>query len=56
MQDWFQYFTWSYLESQEFRSWLIAFIRTECSGRVSKKMAEREYMWFDLMYGLKIEE
>jgi len=53
--DWFQYYTWSYLESQEFRSWLITFARTECSGRMSKAFAEKYYREFDDMWGLKIE-
>jgi len=54
--DWFQRFTFTRLEADLFKEWFVAFIRNKCSNSMNKKMAEREYLWFDLMYGLKIKE
>lgn len=54
--DWFAYFTFTTKEAEEFRLWFMAFITTECSPKLNKKIAEKEYDGFNSMWGLKIQE
>lgn len=47
---------WTQEQSNEYKKWFVDFFYTKVSPRKTKKWINREYMWFDLMYGLKIKE
>jgi hypothetical protein len=48
---WFQYFTWDEEEEEEYRKWFMErFLKVH---KYPKKLAEREFSWFNLMWGLK---
>lgn len=49
--EWYQYFTWTEEEEQEFKAWAVALIKNTL--RCTKKQAEREYDIFHLNYGLR---
>lgn len=54
-KNWFQYYTFD--NEEEFLSWknfCINFLTTKVSPKLTKKSAEKEFMWFNLMYGLKV--
>lgn len=53
-QDWFMYYTFTEEEAEEFKKWAILVIKKALKCR--KKIAEKEFSWFNLAYGLKIEE
>ena len=49
---WCTYYTTTPRESIEFRKWAIDFLRMELKW--TKKRSEREFPYFDLMYGLRV--
>jgi len=51
---WCTYYTWTDEESNKFEEWAIDTLRKDMKW--SKEKAEKEYGWFNLMYGLKIKE
>ena len=53
---WFQYFTWTTTEEKEFKDFFIKHLTTKCSPPMSKHRVEKEFSWFNLMYGLKIKD
>jgi hypothetical protein len=53
---WCSYYTWTQKESNEYKKWFIDFLQNDVSPRRSKKLLEREWQWFDMMYGLRIKD
>ena len=52
--DWFMYYTWTSEQSENFARWASKEIKK--SLRCSMDRAESEYGWFNLMWGLKIDD
>jgi hypothetical protein len=50
---WYQYYTTTEKEWEAFKLWAVNEIKKHY--RTSKKFAEKKFLWFDLMWGLKIE-
>ena len=53
---WCSHFDWTQEESDEYKKWFIDFFQNNVSPIRSKKLLEREWQWFNLMYGLRIKE
>lgn len=51
--NWYQLWTMTEEQNKEWRKWGIELIKKD---RSLKKLADREMAFFDLMYGLKIQE
>ncbi len=51
--NWYQQWTMTEEQNKEWRKWGIELIKKD---RSLKKLANREMAFFDLMYGLKIQE
>jgi len=53
-QWWFSNNTMTEAQCEEWKQWFLA----ECKRRFrwNKKISEREFQWFNLQYGLKIQE
>ncbi len=51
--NWYQQWTMTEEQNKEWRKWGIELIKKD---RSLKKLADREMAFFDLMYGLKIQE
>jgi hypothetical protein len=54
VENWFQKYTMTVAQSQELKSWGKKYLMKEL--RMYAKSAEREMMWFNLMYGLKFSD
>lgn len=52
--DWYNKKTWTKKQSEEFKKWFISEGKKDL--KFNKKMMEKEYAWFDLKWGWKIEE
>lgn len=52
-EEWYSKKTWTNEQSNAFKTWFIKQVRKEL--RFTKKVAEREYAMFDLMWGWKIQ-
>jgi hypothetical protein len=52
--DWFTQWTMTVAQSEEWRAWGIAYLRTKL--KMSKKLAEKEMTWFNLQWGLKYQD
>lgn len=50
-EDWYTRYTTTKEKDAEFSKWAKAYIKKH----ISKTRTEKEYMWFHLMYSLKIE-
>ena len=51
---WYQYYTWTLQEEETFKVWfLTTFVKKKLGG---KMLAERNWMWFNMMWGLKVVE
>jgi|694.fasta_scaffold00478_11 hypothetical protein len=50
--EWFMYYTWTQEEYEIFKKWAIPLIKKTL--RITKEGAEKEFSWFDLMWGLKV--
>ena len=48
-KDWFTKKTWTEAQQEEFRVWFIAQARKDL--KMTKRYAESEFSWFNLMYG-----
>lgn len=53
-EDWFSLKTWSQEDRENFKSWFID--KAKETLQWSKKTAELEFSYFDLMWGWRIEE
>lgn len=52
-QDWFVHYTLTPEQHEEFRDWFIKEFKKHFS--FWKSRAEKEFLWFDLAYGLRVE-
>lgn len=52
--SWFQYYTWTSEEQSTYKEWFIKFLKNNVKPKLNKERIEREFFWFDLMWGLKI--
>jgi hypothetical protein len=52
--QWYNKKTWTQEQSNEFKKWFINEFKKDL--KFKKNMAEREYAWFDVMWGWKIEK
>ena len=50
-QDWYLEKTWTKEQSNEFKKWFITEIKKDM--KLKKQQAEKEWQWFDLMWGWK---
>jgi hypothetical protein len=53
-ESWFTHYTFTQEEAQEFKIWAIK--RIKDTLKCSKIKAEREFDWFNLAVGLKVEQ
>lgn len=53
-KDWFTKYTMTNDEWKEWKSYSIELMRKKL--KMSKKVAEKEFVWIDLMWGLRHEE
>jgi hypothetical protein len=53
-KDWFTKYTMTNDEWEEWKKYSIGLMRDKL--RMSKKIAEKEFVWIDLMWGLRHEE
>ena len=53
-KDWFQKKTWTEAQQNEFRDWFVAQARKDL--KMSKRYAESEFSWFNLMYGWSVKD
>ncbi len=54
--DWYSYYTFKTVEDLEkFKEFFILTLTKNTSPRFTRSSAEREWPWFNLMYGLKEE-
>ena len=49
--EWFQYYTWTKSDREEYQKWFVAEMRKRL--RIPKYRAEKEFASFNLMWGLK---
>jgi hypothetical protein len=52
--DWYQRYTWSPEQEEKFKKWFIPVAAKEL--HISKKYAEGEYAYFNLMWGFSSEK
>ena len=52
-EDWYSQKTWTQEQSDDFKQWFITEAKKDL--RFKKTMAEKEYAWFDMMWGWKLE-
>ena len=52
--DWFTQWTMTTAQSEEWRAWGEAYLRTNL--KMNKKLAEKEMTWFNLQWGLKYSD
>jgi hypothetical protein len=54
---WYQYYTFkTHDDHDEWKNWCIDFLKTQVTPKLRKDRINVEFAWFDLMYGLKVEE
>jgi len=53
---WYQYYTWTQKESDEYEKWWIEFMKANVSPKYSVKYIKSSWPWFNLKYGLKIKD
>jgi hypothetical protein len=52
-EDWYMQKTWTQEQSDDFKQWFITEAKKDL--KFNRTMAEKEYSWFDLMWGWKLE-
>jgi hypothetical protein len=52
-KNWFQYYTMTTTEYNAWKEWTMEYLK---STHIRKELREKEFMWFNLMWGLKIKE
>jgi len=53
-EGWYSLRTWTKKQSNEFKDWFIKeYVKT---FKAKKQSAEREYSWFNLMWGWKVND
>lgn len=51
---WYQYYTWTYKEFDEFKVWAIKEIKKH--EKVSEEIAKKKFGYFHLQFGLRIDD
>lgn len=51
--EWFRYYTMTQEQHDEWKKWTLEYLKTTF---IPKNRHAREFVWFDLMYGLKIQD
>lgn len=51
---WCTFYTFTKQEEKDYKKWFIDYIYKNVSPKMSKSAIEREYLWFNLMWGLKV--
>lgn len=52
-ENWYSLKTWTEEQSEEFKKWFVAEGRKDL--KFTKRMMEKEHVWFDVKWGWKIE-
>jgi hypothetical protein len=52
-EDWYMQKTWTQEQSDDFKQWFITEAKKDL--KFNRTMAEKEYSWFGLMWGWKLE-
>jgi hypothetical protein len=52
---WCAHYSWTEQECQEYKKWWIKFFQENVSPRKLKKVLEKEWLWFNLMWGLRVD-
>lgn len=50
---WFQYYTMTPNQHEEWKDWVLNYLKTT---NIPKSRYKTQFMWLDLMWGLKIKE
>lgn len=53
-ENWYWQRTWTKDQSNEYKKWFITEIKKDM--KLKKQQAEKEWQWFDLMWGWKEQE
>ena len=53
---WYDKYTWTLDEEYEYMNWFVDYIYRNVTPKLSKKQIRKEYSYFTLGWGLKIEE
>lgn len=53
---WCTKYEWTLAEAEEYKKWWIKFWQENVSPKYSKRFLEKEWMWFNLMWGLRIKD
>ena len=51
---WCSHYSWTPTEQAEYKKWWIDFHYTKVTPKRTKKWLKDAWVWFDLMYGLRI--
>ena len=54
--EWYQHYTFTTEESSNYKEWFINFFKDNVKPKMGKKQIEKFYLWFDVMWGLRIED
>lgn len=52
--DWFSYYTWNEEQEEEFEKFFFETLKKELKW--SKQKIKKEWPWFNLMWGLRVDE
>ena len=53
---WYNTYTWTAEEEQEYKAWFVDYLCHNVTPRVSRRQAEREYSHFIFGWGLTVKE
>ena len=51
---WYQYYTFTEEEHKQWKDFFIEYVTKECKPKITKQGAEERFLWFDMVWGLKI--
>lgn len=57
-KPWYQYYTHTFKEESDWKEWCYNFYKTDVYGatKLSRKKFDRDFIWFNLMFGLRTIE
>lgn len=53
---WCSHYSWTSQEKLDYKNWYIDFYYNNVLPRRTKKRIKEDFVWFDIMYGLRIED
>jgi len=53
---WCTHYEWTQEESNNYKKWFIDFFKSNVSPKLSKKLLEIQWIYYNLMWGLKIKD